>query len=569
MVQSVCKTWCVQITGTVNGGSPTHQPCDSHTHHSNPERRPCCIATMPPQNNENNNDSFESALAALYSSEHQARTKEAIQKAALRRESTIDDIREYMQRASIALPPTVSIVHITGTKGKGSTACMCESILRQRHGYKTGLFTSPHLVDIRERIRIGGRPVSRKVFGQAYWRVRRKLEENQKTHDDLPTLPGYFRMLTVLALYIFANYEPALDVIVLEVGMGGRYDATNVFDMDTRNVVCGVTLLDLDHTRVLGDTLEQIAWEKGGIFQVKKGSKKAISPRPSSSSSAEQQPPAPLDDSSNSRCFYAIATNTSSVLQMLRRCAATEGQGGHLCVVDEDLDLNKLEMGLPGSHQRINAALATALCSHITKTTGSTDLLHTALCNASWPGRCQTVKASERVTLRLDGAHTPKSLAACLAWYQSVVSTVSSDRVLVFNCSHERNPVPLLQQLYKQGFDRVFFCPADFERPSGVGKPRAKTLLESEGFVVDSKDDEKIPTWQETLAEIWRFLDSDAMTTRAITVNIKVKEALDQILAAKQDADVLVAGSLYLVGSALSAINWNEPDAEGQLVAPI
>mmetsp|Transcript_31266 Transcript_31266/g.51611 ORF Transcript_31266/g.51611 Transcript_31266/m.51611 type:complete len:119 (+) Transcript_31266:75-431(+) len=111
---------------------------------------------------------FDTAIAALYSSEHQARTKEALQKTALRRECTIQDMREYMRRAGTSLPQSVAIVHITGTKGKGSTACLCESILRESAGKKTGLFTSPHLVDIRERIRIGGRPISKQVFGQAY-----------------------------------------------------------------------------------------------------------------------------------------------------------------------------------------------------------------------------------------------------------------------------------------------------------------------------------------------------------------------------------------------------------------
>jgi len=507
---------------------------------------------------------FDSAVAALYSSEHQALSKEAIQKSALRRVHTIQDMREYMLRINnLELPQSISIVHITGTKGKGSTACLCESILRERNGYKTGLFTSPHLVDIRERIRIGGRPVSKAVFGEAYWNVRRKLEEH-KEEGHLPILPGYFRMMTLVAIYIFVNYDPSLDVIILEVGMGGRYDATNIFDMDSRNVVCGVTLLDLDHTRVLGDTLEQIAWEKGAIFQIKKGSKHGVSPRPSTTKQESVQVVQP-----GGRCFFAIETNPACVLKVLHDCAVIEGQGGQLCIVEEDEDLEGIEIGLPGSHQRINAALATALCDAVAKTSNNTSdekLLHQALRNTVWPGRCQTVLTSNsNVTLRLDGAHTPKSLLACLDWYRQVSD--SSHRVLIFNCSHERNPVPLLQQLHNEGFHSVHFCPADFERPSGLGKPSAKFLLEEAGFVVTDGRQDKTPTWQETLAEIWDYLDAKKGRSTAVTANLKVKKTLDRILAVEECStmDVLVAGSLYLVGSALSAVDWTEQEAVGRL----
>ncbi len=100
------------------------------------------------------------------------------------------------------------------------------------------MFTSPHLVSIRERIRINGVPVSKKVFGRIYWRVRRKLERGARDASsdhgedgDLPPLPGYFRMLTLMAVYAFCHYQnPSIDVMLLEVGVGGRYDATNVFE---------------------------------------------------------------------------------------------------------------------------------------------------------------------------------------------------------------------------------------------------------------------------------------------------------------------------------------------------
>lgn len=268
---------------------------------------------------------FDSAVAALYSELHQSTTPAAINAAAARRTNTVHDMHTYLHRLGLQLNNTDGIssnstgssssslpspsdtaqdtynnnlppliVHITGTKGKGSTLSYCESLFRNAYGLTTGMFTSPHLVCIRERIRINGIPISKKVFAEAYWMVRRRLEENSHVMLDdataagnegeegtllppLPRLPGYFRMLTLMAIYIFSHHtSPKVDVILLEVGMGGRYDATNVFDLspppisDIKNnrriLVRGITLIDYDHTRVLGSTLEQIAWEKGGIF---------------------------------------------------------------------------------------------------------------------------------------------------------------------------------------------------------------------------------------------------------------------------------------------------------------
>ena len=160
-------------------------------------------------------ETFDSALEALYSSEHQASTPEALAVTAQRRTQTISDMRVYMQRVGVlssqqqqdnsisSVFQNKRLIHITGTKGKGSTACLCETIVRKAYGLQTGLFTSPHLVDIRERIRVNGQPVSPHVFAKAYWTLRRKLEEahgatNSDEENDLPVLPGYFRMLTLM-----------------------------------------------------------------------------------------------------------------------------------------------------------------------------------------------------------------------------------------------------------------------------------------------------------------------------------------------------------------------------------
>jgi len=192
---------------------------------------------------------YQSALTSLHTTISQTAT--AIQTSAQSRTNTVSETTEYLRRVNLhtlittdyTLPTTPLLLHITGTKGKGSTASFAESILRHSHTLTTGLFTSPHLVCVRERIKINGRAVSEEVFGRCYWEVRTLLAKHENP-DDLPTYPGYFRYLTVLALYIFNAEKVA--AIILEVGMGGRYDATNVFPQPT---VAGVCLLDLDHCR--------------------------------------------------------------------------------------------------------------------------------------------------------------------------------------------------------------------------------------------------------------------------------------------------------------------------------
>ena len=532
-------------------------------------------------------ESYEEALDALVNGPlHQARTKEALAKTAARRKNTIQDMKTYMKRISLlddAFPKSLSIVHITGTKGKGSTSALCESILREHYGLRTGLFTSPHLVDIRERIRIGGQPVSKEVFAKTYWEVRKRLEkyrgQSEEDEDpDLPHLPGYFRMLTLMAFFTFAHYEPKLDVIILEVGMGGRFDATNILDMDGRNAVCGVTLLDLDHTRVLGDTLEQIAWEKGGIFQAIKGQ--------SDYDESTQQP-------TTDATLFIIDSNTKSVISAFEKCAKEESNGRTLKIVGECTKAvpDTVTIGLPGDHQRINAELAVALCEAVTKSLSSidskkrknTDTLYQALANASWPGRCQTVSypaAKIPTNLRLDGSHTPISLKAGYDWFCSVSKADNTKRYLIFNCSHERNPVELLSLLLPSSdatFEKAFFCRSDFARPSAVTKANAEDLLKDGGIAVreellpDSSSDTPV-TWQVTLEAIWKHLEAESkVSTKAATVvNLTVGEALEQIKEVSADDDscqleVFVVGSLYLAGSTLNAIGWREPEAEGGL----
>lgn len=152
----------------------------------------------------------------------------------------------------------LNVIHVSGTKGKGSSCAFAESILR-RHALKTGFYSSPHLLAARERIRINGEPLSKKLFAKYFWSVYKQIERRK---DDQTGMPPYFNFLTVMAFKVFL--EEKVDVAVIEVGIGGQYDCTNVVPQP---VVTGVSSLGLDHCSLLGNTIEQIAWQKSGIFK--------------------------------------------------------------------------------------------------------------------------------------------------------------------------------------------------------------------------------------------------------------------------------------------------------------
>ncbi|KAI2554047.1 FPGS isoform 15, partial [Pan troglodytes] len=150
-------------------------------------------------------------------------------------QTQLEAMELYLARSGLQVEDLdrLNIIHVTGTKGKGSTCAFTECILRS-YGLKTGFFSSPHLVQVRERIRINGQPISPELFTKYFWRLYHRLEETK------------------------------VDLAVVEVGIGGAYDCTNII---RKPVVCGVSSLGIDHTSLLGDTVEKIAWQKGGIFK--------------------------------------------------------------------------------------------------------------------------------------------------------------------------------------------------------------------------------------------------------------------------------------------------------------
>ena len=152
----------------------------------------------------------------------------------------------------------MKVIHVAGTNGKGSVCAFLSSMLTEG-GKRTGLFTSPHLVKINERFQINNEPVSDEIFLDAYERVMKLVEEMQK---DVFYHPAYFELLFAIGMVIFE--EAQVEYLILETGLGGRLDATNIVE---KPVVTVITSISLDHTEILGDTIEEIAGEKAGIIK--------------------------------------------------------------------------------------------------------------------------------------------------------------------------------------------------------------------------------------------------------------------------------------------------------------
>jgi dihydrofolate synthase/folylpolyglutamate synthase len=289
-------------------------------------------------------------------------------------------------------------LHIAGTKGKGSTAAMAESILRAA-GYRTGLYTSPHLVDARERIRVSGEMIPRETFSSLMERLKAPLERIRRDIAALPpgaTLrrPTYFEIMTDLAFLHFD--ESKVDVAVVEVGMGGRLDATNV----VAPLACAVTNVSLDHTAILGSTVAEIAREKAGIL--KPGVPAVVAP---------QRPSA-------AKAIRAAARKAKAPLWWVgREVELLEGGAdGAFTVRTPGKEYAGLSVPLWGAHQRQNAAVAVALVE-LAASAGldraTPESVREGLARVSWPGRIEKVSDSP-VTI-LDGAHNVASLRALLA----------------------------------------------------------------------------------------------------------------------------------------------------------
>ncbi len=253
------------------------------------------------------------------------------------------------------LYPRAQVIHVAGTNGKGSTCAFCESVARAA-GYKTGLFTSPHLVEFSERIRVNGQNIPDADAARLIARVRELVQG----WDPCPT---FFELVLAVAMLWFAEQE--VELIVLETGMGGRLDATNAVPKD----VAVLAPIGLDHTQYLGETLYEVAGEKAAILAWH---------RPAVS--APQEPEA-------MRAIHEAAQRMDTY------CRVISGECGQT-------------LGLKGAHQRRNAALALAALRALPHFLCSAEEEARGLAEVRWPGRFEEVLPG----VIMDGAHNPHAM---------------------------------------------------------------------------------------------------------------------------------------------------------------
>jgi dihydrofolate synthase/folylpolyglutamate synthase len=373
-------------------------------------------------------------------------------------------------------------VHVAGTNGKGSTCAMIESGLRAA-GRRTGLFISPHLCSPTERISINGVPVAADCFTDAFNRVHAAVEELlDKGAIDLHTT--YFETVTAMAFVIFA--EARLDVVVLEVGLGGRLDATNVVQPD----VCVVTPIDFDHEAWLGRSLETIAGEKAGIL---KAGVPAIF--------AQQRPEVSPVLESRARELGIPVDRTNdwaiSDLELHARGSRFRLAGSRTL---------RIECPLAGEHQVENARTAAV---SLLRANISASAIEQGIAQVRWPGRLERV--SERPEILIDGAHNPAGARALAGYLERFY--------------HGRR----LRLIYGAMRDKAV------EEVCAILFPLAQE-------VIATAPDQPRALHPEAIRAL-----SDHPNVR---VTVSLAAALDLVRDASPEDVVIITGSLYLVGEA-------------------
>jgi dihydrofolate synthase / dihydropteroate synthase len=377
----------------------------------------------------------------------------------------------------------VAFVQVAGSNGKGSTARMTESVLREA-GLTVGLYTSPHLDDVRERIRVDGRPITERALVEFVERVEPRVVERAADGE----APTFFETMTAMALWEFGRR--GVDVAVLEVGIGGRYDATSVVDP----VASAVTSVTLEHTGILGDSIEEIARDKAHVAPAD----------------------APLVTAATGEALAAVEEQAGQVLVVgesegsdvrVRYDGRTDRAEAAISLAGPGWSV-ETRLALLGEYQARNAGIAAALARQVASV--SEVPLARGLRNAHWPGRFEVMDGEPLVVL--DGAHNP---GACEELATTLSEFEYDDLHLVIGAMHEKDHRGMAEAL-----------------------PRPDRVVATQP-ALDRAEDRAV------LANVYERYTGD-VTTRA-----SVAGALERALkGAGADDCVLVTGSLFTVAEA-------------------
>jgi dihydrofolate synthase/folylpolyglutamate synthase len=345
-------------------------------------------------------------------------------------------------------------VHVAGTNGKGSVVAMVDAALRAA-GHRSARYTSPHLTDLTERFAIDGQPVARDQLAGVVADVRETVER-LRAEGALAVQPTFFEVTTAAAFEVFRRAR--VEVAVLEVGLGGRLDATNVVSP----VATAITSIDFDHQKFLGQTLREIAFEKAGIIK----------------------PSVPV-------VVGELHPEAAAAIEEVAR-----QRGSRIIAATRD-DIADLSVGLRGAHQRINAAVAVRLLQ-IADACGLAaprEAVAAGLADPEWPGRLDLHRLPGDRELLLDAAHNPAGAAALAAYLKAECDKAPP---LVFAAMRDKDSTGMLRALMP-AVSRVVFTRASNPRSADPDDLAAQARAIDPAFPVSAE-----PVVADALATAWR-----------------------------------------------------------------
>lgn len=398
------------------------------------------------------------------------------------------------------------VIHVAGSNGKGSVCCFLYHMLL--YGGKTvGLFTSPHLVDVRERFQINGELCREEDFLDAFYRVKKASDELVKKNLSHPT---FFEFIFAMGMIIFE--QARTEYVVLETGLGGRLDATNSFEHPVLTVI---TSISLEHTEILGDTIEQIAWEKAGIIK----------------------PEVPLIfDANNENAAEVIrgrAVELHSPYQAVSKkmCTICEIKNNFIdfsLTTDYDKE-TRWKIPFSAGYQVDNAALAVTavrVLQEMDPKLGLTDkMMYEGIYHANWPGRMQEVAPD----VYFDGAHNTAGILA----FTKTVKNLTADDI------HR----PLL--LFSMVKEKDYHTSVDMLTSEISWEEMAVTTIPNERGI--------------SFEKLQKLFEDD--TDRPVTGYADYRRALSEMMKKKQEGQKLFCtGSLYFIGALMETLKEEQND---------
>lgn len=325
-------------------------------------------------------------------------------------------------------------IHIAGTKGKGSTATMLAKMV-EANGYKVGLYTSPHVVTLHERIMVNSQMINKKEMLGLMNRIQPVIEKFHKKNDS----PTFFEIMTALAFMHFVENE--VDLAIVETGLGGRLDSTNVILPE----LVGITSISVDHQNLLGETIDCITREKAGV--IKKGIPVVTVP---------QEPGAMQILKKQASAQKAPLAVTGKDIDFSYRFESSREHGPHtrICLTTPNSRFEHLRVPLPGEHQAINCGLALAMLDKLKHQGYSIDdqKAISGLSEVSLTGRMEMVCRDPRILV--DAAHNAASIRALI---QAIGQHVPYDSlIIIFGCNSDKDVRGMLTEL-QYGADKVIF----------------------------------------------------------------------------------------------------------------